>query len=84
MLPNETMNDAGTSHAIDARKGRAVMQQGVNQSSHVMTMARVYHHAGRFIDNNQVFVFKQNVKRNILGDKLQWSALRNVNGVTFA
>lgn len=77
----ETVDDTGTLYAIDARKGGTVMQQGMNQCPVIMAVARMYHHARRLVDNDQIFIFKEDVERDILSNKFQWLAIRNVNGV---
>src|SRR5439155_22085063 len=62
----ETMNDAGTLFPADSRQGRAVIQKRVNQSVFAMTSARVDDKSRRLINDDQVGIFEENLKRDRL------------------
>lgn len=53
------------------------MKQGINQGSAIAgivggTGASMDHHSSGFVDDGQVVVFIENLKRNIFGDSPQW------------
>jgi len=62
----ETVNDSGPLLAADSREGRAMAEQCVDQGVLPMTRARMNDEPGRFIDDNDIFVFEQNLERNRL------------------
>ena len=62
----EAVNDSGPFFATDARQGRTMAEQSVNQSVLPMTSARMDDEPGRLIDDNDVLVFEENLERNRL------------------
>src|SRR6266550_3024838 len=62
----ETVNDPGSFFAADSREGRAMAEQCVDQGVLPMTRARMNDEPRRFIDDNDIFVFEQNLKWNRL------------------
>ena len=44
--------------------------EGIDQCPRIVAVAGMDHHAGRFIDNNDVVVFVGDVKRNVFGNNL--------------
>src|SRR5262249_37723924 len=68
----ETMNDAGPKFAADLGKMAETVQQRVDQRATIAFVIRgtgtsVHHHAGGLVDDGEVVVFIDNVKRNIFG-----------------
>ena len=71
----EAMNDAGTLFPADPRQGRAVIQERVDQSVFAMTGARMNNKSRRLINDDQVIIFEENLKRDLLWkglDLFQW------------
>jgi hypothetical protein len=71
----ETMDDAWSLFPADSRQGRAVIQERVNQSVFAMTSARVDDKSRRLINDDQVVIFEENLKRDRLWqrfDLFQW------------
>jgi hypothetical protein len=66
----ETMNDAWPLLTPNSRQRRAMIEQRVNQSVSAMTGARVNDKPCRLIDDDQIVVFEQNLKRNCLWQNL--------------
>ena len=62
----ETMNDTGTLLSADSRQSRGVVQEGVHQSMFAMTSARMNDKSRRFINDDQVVIFEENLKRDLL------------------
>ena len=60
----ETVNDAGSFFSADPRQSGTVTKQSVDQSMFALTGARMNRHAGRFVDNNEIIVFEENIQRN--------------------
>src|SRR6266481_4158607 len=71
----ETMNDAGALFPADSRQRGAVVEERVNQSVLAMTSARVNNKPRWLVDNDQIVVFKENLKWDLLWKGLnffQW------------
>ena len=62
----EPMDNTGPFLPADARERRETIKQRVHECVIAMTGARVDDESGRFIDDNQVIVLKQNLDRNWL------------------
>ena len=58
----EPVNDAGAFFPADTRQCGAMVQQRVDQRVFVVTRARMNGHAGRFVDDDQIVVFEQNLQ----------------------
>src|SRR5262245_161075 len=56
----EAMNNAGTLFPADPGEAGAMMKQGVDQSMGLVSGARMHDQTGRFVEHEQVFVFKEN------------------------
>ena len=71
----ETMDDAGTLFSADSRQRRAVVKERVDQSMFAMTSARMNDKPRRLIHHNEIIVFEENLKRDLLWqglDLFQW------------
>ena len=66
----ETMNDAWPLFPSDSRQRHTMVEQRVNQSVPAMTGARVNDKPRRLIDDDQIVIFEQNLKRNCLWQNL--------------
>ena|SRR5437899_2226759 len=66
----ETMNDAGTLFPADSRQVRAVIQERVHQRVVAMTSPRVNDKSRRLINDDQVVIFEENLKRDLLWQDL--------------
>src|SRR5881227_1702043 len=73
----ETMNDAGALLSADSRQSRAVVQERVHQSMFAMTSARVNDKSRRLINDDQVVIFEENLKRDLLWQGLDLFAISN-------
>src|SRR5262245_9646705 len=62
----ETMNDSGTLFPADSRQHRAVVEQRVDQSVVTMAGARMNDKPCRLVDHDQIIVFEENLKGNLL------------------
>jgi len=62
----ETMNDAGALFSTDSRQRRAVVEERVDQSVFAMTGARVNDKPRRLIDHDEIIVFEENLKWDLL------------------
>ena len=62
----ETVNDTGPFFSADPGQRRAVTEQRIDQSMLALTRTRVNGKSGRFIDDDDVFVFEEDVERNRL------------------
>jgi hypothetical protein len=77
----QSMNNARALLSTHAGKIRAMMEEGVDQSMLAMARARVNHQPGRFVDYDQIVVFKKNIERDrlwlIIGFFRQWLGYAN-------
>ena len=63
----ETMHNARAFHSADARQAAlAMVKQGVDQCAIGISCGGMNHHAGFFIEHDEVIVFKKNLQRNLL------------------
>jgi len=62
----ETMNDAGALFPADPRQHGAVIEERIDQSVFAMTGARMDDKARRLVDHDQIIVFEENLKRDLL------------------
>ena len=60
-----SVDDARPLYAVNIRKIFAVKQQGIDKGSRIVPVGRVYHHAPRFIDDNNIPVLINNVQGDI-------------------
>ena len=60
----QTMDDAGSLFSADARQGRAVAEQRVDQSVLAVAGAWVDGEPCGLVDNDEVVVFEEDLKRN--------------------
>ena len=60
----EAMDDAWPFFAADAGKGGAMMKQCIDQRVFPMTGARMNYQTGRFVDDDEIVIFKKNIERN--------------------
>ena len=75
-----TVDDARTFYTADAGKAVPTMvKQGINQSSAMRSGRRMYSHSCRFVDNQQVIVFINNVQRNIFRLRISVNRFRYNN-----
>ena len=83
----ETVNDAWTLRAADDLNARAVVQEAVGESALTVSRAGVDDEAGRFVEDEEVFILEKNAQRNFLrGERGGGGFLRNFqyHGVTLA
>jgi len=64
------MNDAGTLFPADSRQRRAVVEERVDQSVFAMTSTRMNDKPRRLIDDDEVVVFEEYLKRDRLWQRL--------------
>lgn len=63
----EPVDDTGPPDAADTLQAVATMEdQRVDQRTGQVSRRRMHHHAGRFVDHDQMVVFKNDVKRDVL------------------
>ncbi len=62
----ETVNDSWPLFSANSRQRRAMAKQCVDQSVLPMSRARMYDEPGRFIDDNDILIFEENLQRNRL------------------
>src|SRR5213079_1037068 len=71
----ETMNDAGTLFPADSRQRRTVVEERIDQSVFAMTSTRMNDKPRRLVDDDEVVVFEEYLKRDRLWQRLdlfQW------------
>ena len=66
----ETMNDAGTLFSTDSRQRDAVIEQRIYQSVLAMAYPGVNHESRRLIDDDEIVIFEENLKRDRLWQSL--------------
>ena len=67
----DAVHDARTPFATNPRQGIAAMvQQGVHQGARRRAGCGMHHHSGRFVDDDQIVVFPNDVQRNVFGQGL--------------
>ena len=66
----ETMNDAGTLFPADSRQRHTVVEERVDQSVFAMTSTRMNDKPRRFIDDDEIVVFEEYLKRDRLWQRL--------------
>src|SRR5438128_12607058 len=62
----EAMHNSRTFFAADSRKGRTVIEQGVDQGVFWLTCAGMNYQRRRLVDDYQVIILKRNAERNCL------------------
>ena len=62
----EAVNDSGPFFPTDSGKGRAMAEQCVDQGMLLMTRARMNDEPSRFIDDDEIAIFEENLQRNRL------------------
>lgn len=68
----ETVNDARALDSIDAGElVSAVMEKGVDEGAIGIACGGVNHHAVRFVEDDEVFVFVQDVERDVLRNEFE-------------
>ena len=76
----ETVNDAWAFDAADAREfSAAVVEEGVDESAIGIAGGRVHDHADRFVDDEEVVVFVDDVEGQILRDEFGRFGLRQIH-----
>src|SRR4026209_1417407 len=77
------MNEPRPFLSSDARTGAAgdleVMEQGIDQRSGPVSRCRMHDDARRFVEDQQVLVFKKYFQRNRLALQLEWLRLRDIH-----
>src|SRR4029453_10490026 len=73
----ETMNNAGTLFSADPGEAGAMMKQGVDQSMRLVSRARMHDQPRRFVEHEQVVVFEEDLERNFLGLRVNFTKRRN-------
>ena len=59
--------------ALKQRQILEVVRERVDERSRVVAVPRMYDHAGRLVDDDQVVVLVADVERNVLGDDFQFA-----------
>ena len=67
------MHNTGARHCFKLRR---VMQQCIEQSAFPVTAARMHHQADRLVDHQQRIIFKNDLKRDVLGKKRLFGRMR--------
>jgi len=62
----ETMNDSGALFSADPGQHRAVVEERVDQSVLTMTGAWMNDKPRRLVDHDEIIVFEENLKRDLL------------------
>src|SRR5438045_9673950 len=62
----ETMNNAGALFPTDPRQHRAVVEERIDQSVFAMTGARMNDKPRRFVEHDEIIVFEENLKWDLL------------------
>jgi hypothetical protein len=62
------MDDAGAHLATDAAEVVAVVEEGVDEGAIGVACGGVDDEAGGFVEDEDVFVLKEDIKRDVLGD----------------
>lgn len=77
----EAVNDSRSSFsAFAGQLPGAVVKEGVDEGSIGITSGGMHDHSGGFVENNDFRIFKENGKREILGDEFFGFFLWNGNG----
>ena len=82
----DPVDDPGAQNAVDPGKVFPTMEHhSIHQSMAVVPGCRVYHHPLRLIDDKDIIVLIEDVKRDILRKDVKWFRLRDLhlNRVTF-
>ena len=75
----DPMDDSRPRDAIDAGQvATAVIQQCIHKCPVRMPRSRMHDHVLRLVDNNDITVFIQNIKRNVLWNNLWFHSFRNL------
>src|SRR6185436_11160530 len=81
----ETMNDAWAGDAANTGETRtAMMEQGIDQRAALLPGGRVNHHPGGLVDDDEVFVFEQDVERYGFGLRLCVRRRRRIDDINGA
>src|SRR5829696_3109137 len=76
-LPVETMNEAGANESCVAAFEIKMVRQAIEQRPVAVAMRRVDEHAGRFVDDDEMGVFVNDLKVDLL--RLHCGAARHVD-----
>ncbi len=75
----ETVNDPGPGNSADAAEfSFAVMQERVDESVFLMAGGRMHHESGRFVQDQERVVLKENIQRHFFGLRFGRLGLRPV------
>jgi len=75
----ETVHNAGPPHAANARQAVAAMgDQRVDKRAIPVARSRMYDQAGRLVNDNQMFILKNDIKRYIFGLRDRINRLRHI------
>ncbi len=74
------MDDAGAHLSADAAEVVAVVEEGIDEGAIGITGGGVDDEAGRFVEDEDVFVLKENIERDVLGDDGDGNDLGDVEG----
>jgi len=66
-FPVQSVHNPGTDPASDTAQVFDMMQQGIDKGTFMNACTRMDHHAGGFIDNQEMFIFEKNLERNVFG-----------------
>ncbi len=65
----QAMDDARPLLAADPLNIRLITQHGIHERPGSVSRGRMHHHASRFIDNDQVLIFEDDIEGDILRDQ---------------
>ena len=67
----QPVHDAGADHPVDARQVLTVKQQRIDQRARIMSRRRMHYHASGFIEHDHIFIFIDDIQRNVFRLRLQ-------------
>ena len=67
----QPVHDTGADHPVDARQVLTVKQQRIDQRARIMPRRRMHHHAPGFIEHDHIFIFIDDIQRNVFRLRFQ-------------
>ena len=76
-----TMHDPGSfDAAYPGQVSLAVVKEGIDEGAIRVACGRMDDQTHRLVDDQEVFVFMEDIERNVLCDKGRWLGVRNLDG----
>jgi hypothetical protein len=63
--PVQTVDDTRSGNVTDATQIRTMVKQCIDESARVVTRRRMHDHVGRFDDDQQIFVFMEDIQGDV-------------------